>query len=495
MSLRGDAARAALGTSVSRVLGLAREVALAHFFGASGSLDAFWIAFLIPNILRRLLGEGGISIAFVPTYLREERAGRGREFLGAILSFSLIVLPLLCLFGSLLAPKYVPLLAAGFPPERLALSSRLAQVLFPFLGLVGFAALFGGLLNVKGRFFLPAVSPALFSLGAIAGAALSVHAAEPVFALVLGILGGSFLQVFLLAFPLRGELALGRPWHPGLREVGRRLLPALAGLVLAEVNALVDNRLASGLTPGSISMLQYAMRLFQLPLGVVAASVGMAILPRLSRDVLGGNTDSLRRGIADGVETVLGWVLPAMAGLLVLGRPIVAFLFGHGAFGETAVEGTYAVLAGYLVGIWGYALMHLFTRAFHALGLLRLPPVVIAVSVLVNVILDITLVRVWGVFGLAVATGISGCVGGILGGTLLWRRVRGWLPGKELLRIAVGTGVMAGTVWSFDGLVGTRLPEAGRALGGVALGILVYLPFLGRKGLRALLSGLTRRAP
>lgn len=495
MSLRRDATRAALGTAASRALGLAREVTLAHFFGATGSLDAFWIAFLVPNILRRLLGEGGIAIAFVPTYLAQERTGGGREFLRASFTFALIFFPFLCLAGSYFAPEYVPLLAAGFPPERMSLAARLARVLFPFLGLVGLASLFGGLLNIRGRFFLPSAAPALFSLGVIGGAFLSARFPEPVFALAFGALGGAFLQAVLLAFPLRGVLSLGRPWHPGLLEVGRRLLPAFAGLLLSEVNALVDNRLASGLPPGSISVLQYAMRLFQLPMGIIAASVGMAILPRLSRDVLRGDLGSLRTDLAEGVETVLAWILPAMAGLFVLGRPIVALLFGHGAFGEVAVEGTYVALVGYLVGIWGYGLVHLFTRAFHALGLLRMPPSILAASVAVNVVLDIVLVWIWGVFGLAVATGISGCVGGLLAGWLLRRRIRGWIPGKGLVRIAVGTGVMAGAVWAFDRFVGDGLPELARVVSGVSLGILAYLPFLGRRNLWAMMAGLIRKAP
>ncbi|NOX44755.1 MAG: murein biosynthesis integral membrane protein MurJ [Caldiserica bacterium] len=495
MSLRADATRAALGTAVSRMFGLAREAVLAHFFGATGSLDAFWIAFLIPNILRRLLGEGGVSIAFVPTYLREEREGREGEFLRAAFTFALVVLSLLCILGSYIAPKFVPLLAAGFPPDRLLLASGLARVLFPFLGFVGIAALFGGLLNIKGYFFLPAISPALFSLGAIVGAALSPGTASPVFALALGVLAGAAGQAALLAVPLRRILRLGKPWHPGLVEVGRRLVPAFAGLLLSEVNALVDNRLASGLAPGSISVLQYGMRLFQLPMGVIAASVGMAILPRLSRASLYGDDASLRRGLAEGVEAVLAWILPAMAGLLVLGKPIVGFLFGHGAFGNVAVAGTYAALAGYLVGIWGYALIHLFTRAFHALGLLRLPPLVVGVSAVVNVILDLVLVGVWGVFGLAVATGLSGCVGGILAGSLLWRRVRGWVPVWGLLRIVAGTGIMAGAVWAFDRWVGAGIPEFARVFGGMAVGILSYAPFLGRKALRALWIGLGRGSP
>jgi putative peptidoglycan lipid II flippase len=478
-----------MGTAASRVLGLAREVTLAHFFGATGALDAFWIAFLIPNILRRLLGEGGIAIAFVPTYLRQEREGKGAEFLRAALSFALILFPLICAVGAYLAPKYVPLLAAGFPPPRLSLAAGLSRVLFPFLGLVGLGAMFAGLLNIRGYFFLPAVSPVFFSLGAIIGALLSPYVAGSAYALAGGILGGALLQVILLSFPLRRELRLGLPWHPGLVEVGKRLIPALAGLLLSELNALVDNRLASGLPAGSVSVLQYGMRLFYLPMGIIVASVGMAILPRLSRDAMGADPEALRRGLREGMELVLTWVLPATAGLLLLGRPIIGFLFGHGAFGAAAVEGTYRALAGYLVGLWGYALLHIFTRAFHALGLLGLPPLILGISVGVNVALDLTLVGIWGVFGLSLATGISGCVGGILAGVLLWRRIPGWLPGKELFLRLFGVAVMAGAVYGVDRYGGVHLGEFGRVAVGVVLGIIVYLPFTGRHSIRSVAKG------
>jgi len=489
MSLRANAFRAALGTAASRVLGLVREVTLAHFFGATGALDAFWIAFLIPNILRRLLGEGGVAIAFVPTYLRQEQEGKGTEFLRAAFSFVLILFAFVCAAGAWLAPRYVPLLAGGFPAQRLSLATGLSRVLFPFLGFMGLGAMFAGLLNVRGYFFLPAVSPVLFNIGAITGALISPYFGGSIYVLAGGILGGALLQVLLLSLPLRRELRLGVPWHPALVEVGKRLLPALAGLLLSELNALVDNRLASGLPAGSISVLQYGLRLFHLPMGIIVASIGTAILPRLSRDAMEANTEALQRGLREGVELVLIWVLPAIAGLLVLGRPIIGFLFGHGAFGALAVEDTYRALAGYLVGLWGYALLHIFTRAFHALGLLQLPPLILGLSVWVNVVLDLALVGIWGVFGLSLATGISGCVGGVLAGVLLWRRIPGWLPGRGIFFRLFGTALMAGIVYGLDRYVGVHLGEFGRVSLGVILGVIVYLPFAGRHSIRVALRG------
>lgn len=491
MGLHGEAFRAALGTGISRVLGLVREVSLAHFFGASGELDAFWIAFLVPNILRRLFAEGGISLAFIPVYLRAEREGEGRGFLRASLSFSLLFFPLLCLLGAAAAPLYVPLLAGGFPMERIELASHLARTLFPFLGLVGLAALFSGLLNVRGSFLLPSLSPAFLSLGAIAGAAAAGGLGLSVEALVFGFLAGGLLQVLVLAFPLRGELSLGRPWHPGLLEVGRRLLPALAGLVLAEINAIVDNRLASALEPGAISVLQYGMRLFQLPLGVVAVSVGVAALPRLSRRALERRWGEFGKELRRGVSLSLGLVLPAMAGLAALGEPIIGLLFGHGAFGGTEVARTYGVLLGYVVGIWGYALMHLFARSFHALGLVRYPVVAGGVAVATNVVLDIALAGPLGAFGLALATGIAGCVGAALSGALLQRKVKGFMPWGEIIRFLVGALVMGGAVRALDvSLLLLGAPEAARALVGMAAGLALYLPFFGTGNLRGLLRGI-----
>ncbi len=490
MGLHGEAFRAALGTGISRLLGLVREVSLAHFFGASGVLDAFWVAFLVPNILRRLFAEGGVSLAFIPVYLKAEREGEGREFLRGALSFSLVFFPLLCLIGAAMAPLYIPVLAGGFPAERIRQASGLAMALFPFLGLVGISALLSGLLNVRGSFLLPSVSPAVLSLGAIGGAAAAGFLGLSVRALVWGFLAGGAIQVLILSLPLRGVLSLGRPWHPGLLEVGRRLLPALVGLVLAEMNAIVDNRLASGLEPGAISVLQYGMRLFQLPLGVVAVSVGVAALPRLSRSALEGMWDSFRGELRQGISLALGLVLPAMAGLAALGMPIIGLLFGHGAFGDMDVARTYSVLLGYIVGAWGYALMHIFSRSFHALGLVGYPVRAGGVAVVTNIVLDLTLVGTLGLFGLALATGISGCVGAVISGWYLMRRVRGFFPWTMAVRFAVGALVMGALVYFVDSRLLWRFPEAVRVAGGVALGAAVYLPFFGRSNFKGLLRGI-----
>lgn len=471
-SYRGDVCRAALGTGLSRVLGLVRDVAVAHVFGATAAYDAFWIAFFVPQLLRRLLGEGGLAAAFLPVYIQTEPDSQASLARSAFLAL-LIFMPPLCLAGSLLAPWYIPILAAGFPPEKLALAVWLGRWLFPFIGFVSLSALAGGILNAHGRFLAPALAPAVLNLGMILGAVgLSRAFDPPIFGLVVGVLVGGAGMLILQAPFLRGHL--GGPWgppHPALSEVGSRLLPILGGLVMAEANALVDNRLASYLADGSIAVLQYAMRLFQLPIGVFAVSVTTVALPRLSRaaQVPG---EAFAKELRHGFTLTAALMLPALAGLLALGRPIVALLFEHGAFTATDTSRTYGALLGYLSGLWAYALMYLFSRALYSLGRPGIPVLTGAVAVLVNVGLDLWWVGPWGTFGLALATGVAGWVNALLLGVVVWRLRSGWVSPRPVLSAAIASAVMGVAVAALDrwgGLAGWA-----EVLLGVALGIGLY---------------------
>ncbi len=443
MALLGDALKAGLGTGISRVMGLGREIALAHFFGATGELDAFFVAFLIPHLLRRLFGEGGLAAAFLPRYVQALKEGEGERFRRASLSFALLFFPAICLLGTALVPLYVPLLAGGFPVERLELAISLSRALFPFIGLVGFAALLTGILNAHGRFFLPSLGPAFLSLGLMAGALASCFFHPPVYGLVVGLLFGGGLQVLSQLLLLRGKLALGWPWHPGFRDIGRRMGPVLFGLFVAELNAMVDNRLASGLPGGSISVLQYGMRLFQFPIGIIAVSVATAILPRLSRHGAHGEWDAFRKELQRGTEILLFLILPATAGLYLIGGPTVHLLFRHGAFSSGAAVETIRVLEGYGVGLWGYGLVYLLSRAFYALGRPFVPALSGALAVATNIVLDIALVGPWGTFGLAIATGIAGALDATVQGVLLWRAIPGWISGTTVLQAFRYGGIVA----------------------------------------------------
>jgi len=473
----GDVLRGTLGTGMARGVGLAREAALAHVFGASSAYDAFLIAYFIPHLLRRLLGEGGLAAAFLPLYVRAEQRGEGAPFARATLISLLFILVPVCTLGSLLAPWYIPLLAAGFPPEKLSLAVSLAKWVFPFLALSSLSALAGGVLNAHGRFFLPALAPAILSLATILGALiLSRSFSLPILGVVVGVLlGGAGMVVFQLPWAAghlqgEGEVRLGE-----LKEMGRRLLPVLGGLAVAEVNLLVDNRLASFLADGSVAVLQYAMRLFQLPVGMLAVSVATAALPRLSREALRASDTGFFASLSKGVGLGAALLLPAMAGLLVLGRPTVILLFQHGAFTQADTVRTSGALFAYLSGLWAYGLVYLFSRAFYALGRPGVPVLTAAVAVGINIGLDLWWVGPWGTFGLALATGVAGWADALLQGWLLWRQRRGWIPYRTILGAFVATGGMALLLWACDRAFLAQLGPWGEVLCGVPLGVVIYV--------------------
>ncbi len=476
--LTGDVLRAALGTGLSRVFGLGRDIAVAHVFGATGAYDAFLAAFFVPNLLRGLLAEGGLAASFLPVYGRALAQGRGRAVASHTLSAMLVLLPLICGLGAWAARWYIPLLAAGFPEDQLQLAVTLGRWMFPFLGFVSLAALAGGILNANGKFFLPALSPALPNLAMIGAALLlTPFVRPPIAALVFALLAGAAGQLALQLPLLRGHVGpLPRPWppRPELGQMARRLLPVLGGVAMAEVNVLVDTRLASYLAEGAIATLQYAMRLFQLPIGVVAVSVAAAVLPRFARsspEGMGGPFgDALRQGL--GLGTIL--ILPAMAGLLALGRPIVALLFEHGAFSAEDTTRTYAALAAYLSGLWAYTLIYLFSRAFYGLGTPVLPVLTGTLAVAANIALDLLWVGRWGTFGLALATGVAGWINALTMGLLLWRRGRGWVPLRPMLAAAASATLMGLLVSAADRFFFASYGPWVQVLAGVPLGLMLY---------------------
>jgi len=476
--LTGDALRAALGTAVSRVFGLGRDVAIAHVFGATAAYDAFLAAFFVPNLLRGLLGEGGLAAAFLPVYGRAQSRGQPQVVAAHTFSALLVLLPIVSALGAWTARWYVPLLAAGFPDEQLQLAVTLGRWIFPVLGLVSLASLASGILNANGRFFVPALSPALPNVAMIGGALLLAPLVRPsIGALVFGLLAGAGGMLLIQLPFLRGHVGpLPRPWppRPELREMGKRLLPVLGGVAMAEVNVLVDTRLASYLAEGAISTLQYAMRLFQFPIGIVAVSVATAALPRFARNasegLQGPFRDALRQGL--GLGTLL--ILPAMAGLLALGRPIIQLLFEHGAFTAHDSARTYAALAAYLSGVWAYTMVYLFSRAFYGLGRPAIPVLTGSLAVAVNIGLDIWWVEPWGTFGLALATGLAGWVNALALGLLLLRRGRGWFPWPPVLGAAAGAATLGLTLAAADRWFLSPHGPWVQVFVGVPLGVAVY---------------------
>jgi putative peptidoglycan lipid II flippase len=468
----------AVATGISRVFGLFRDAAIADRFGASGVYDAFLIAFFVPIFLRQLLAEGALSTAFIPVYTEAmiEKTDADR-FASNLLSLLLVLFPLVVAAGILLAPVYLPFLASGFPPQRLALSIHLTRILFPFIALVGFAAVFMGILNAHHRFFPAAFAPVLFNLGMITGALVlsPCFPSQPIEGLALGaLLGGAGQLLYqvpaLVKTGFRFRFTL-RPVHPGIRAMARLMLPAVFGLAVTQVNLLVDNKIASYLPGGAISSLQYAMRLFQLPLGVFAVSIATALLPRFSADLTRGDEHRFAARLTDGVSATAFILLPAMVGLYAIGPGVIRLLFEHGSFTPADALRTGSALFYYLAGVFPYGLIVLFTRAFYALGRTRVPLVASVCAMAANVAFDLLLVGPMKVGGLALATSIAGAVDALV---LAWFLRRYLVAERRVIaqwaKIALGAGLVFVVAWGMGRLAGggTWLPVLAPLLAGIA---------------------------
>jgi len=492
--LARDVLLMALATGISRVFGLFRDVTIADRFGASGAYDAFLVAFFLPHFLRQLLAEGALSTAFVPVFTESLIADKeANRFASNVLSILIILFPIIVALGILLAPYYLPFLASGFSEEKLALSIHLARILFPFIALMGFAAVFMGILNAHHRFFAASFAPVLFNLGMISGALFlsSSFSLEPIYGLALGALLGGAGQLLFQIPALRGvgfhfHFTL-TPLHPGIRQMGRLMIPALLGLAVTQINLLVDNKIASHLGDGGISSLQYAMRLFQLPLGVFAVSIASALLPRFSAALARGEHDRFSAHIKDGISSSTFILLPAMVGLYAIGPDVIRLLFEHGSFSLPDTLRTAHALSYYLIGVLPYGLMYIFTRAFYAIGRTTLPLLASCCAVAANIAFDLLLVGPMREGGLALATSIAGSVNVAILFLFLWRTIH---PDGILLRrlgkIALGSGLVFAVAWATRQSIG----EGSRALAvflPTLLGITFYLVYARASGLWDLL--------
>ena len=446
----------ALATLISRVFGLFREISIADRFGLGPALDAFLIAIYLPNSLRLLFAEGALSTAFVPIYtgasLNDNDAAR---FANNVLSLLLIIFPILVIAGVLLAPLYLPFFASGFPAEKLALAVHLTQAVFPFIALIGFAAAFMGILHAHHRFFAAASAPILYNVGMILGALFltRLFPVQPVYGLVVGALLGAGGQLFLqwslvhrLGFRFRFTLF---PLHPGIRQMARLMLPVLLALSVMQINLLVDNKLASHLDDGAVSALQYAMRLFQLPLGVFAVSVATAFLPHFSTALTRKDGERFNAHLSEGFSQTAFLLLPAMAGLLAIGTGVIRLLFQHGQFTAADTLRTATVLRYYVAGIFPYGLVYLFTRAFYAMRRPLIPVLASCAAVGTNVAFDLLLVGTLKEGGLALSTSLAGVVNAGVLILFLWPRMpQETLLVKRLGKILLGAGLVFAAAWA-----------------------------------------------
>ena len=404
------AMRMMAGTLVSRVLGLVREMLTAALFGATRQLDAFFVAYTLANLSRQLLAEGALSASFVPVFSRT-LASDGRDSAKRLADEALTILIFGCsavvAAGIILSPFLVNVMAPGFAPEERAVAVTLTRMMFPFLMLVSVGALAMGVLNSLGSFFIPAIAPALSNLAYIIFL-LATKSHLSVWNLAFAVLtGGAFhmlLQVYWcsrLKFTLRPRRpSLG---DPQLRSMMALFLPYAAGLSLNQLNPVISRMLGSFLDGGSISVLTYADRVLQLPLGLFVIAISQAVLPVLSRQDP-NDTASFCDFVRGAMRFNLFVVLPVAAGLCIVSHEVVHLLFFRGAFSEWAWHATGTALSLYALGLPGMASSTVIMRAIYARRMPRAAVLVTGVTVAVNLAASVILMRRFAYAGLAAAS-------------------------------------------------------------------------------------------
>ena len=389
-------------TLASRITGLLRDVVTGYYFGAGTAADAFFVAFRLPNLLRRFVGEGAMSVAFIPVfteYLGQRSAAEAERALRAIATCLAAIVAVVTVLGIVLAPFWVDLLAPGFSaqPEAMALTVELTRWLFPYLWLISLVALLSGFLNALRHFLAPALAPVLLNLAMIGCAvALVPVLPHPIFALVWGVLLGGVLQLAVQVVPLAwrgiGMAPLWQPQHPAVGRVLRLLGPSTLGAAAYQINVMVSTSVASVLPAGSVAALWYAGRIFEFPIGLVAVAIGTAALPSFAEQAVRGAHDELRRSLSFAVALTTVLAVPASLALLVLARPITAVLLQHGAFGADDVQRTAVALQAYAVGLWPLAIVRVIVPAFYALRDVRTPVLAACAALAANALASLALI-------------------------------------------------------------------------------------------------------
>ena len=437
--LARSAGVAGAATMTSRVLGVVREQVLAAYFGAGNAMDAFNVAFRIPNLVRDLFAEGAMSAAFVPTFTRR-LTNEGKESawrLGNnVITALLLVTALLVALGLIFAEPLVRAFAGDYAdvPGKLELTILLTRIMLPFLILVALAAAFMGMLNSLHRFFIPSLSPAMFNVGTIICTLLLVpvmprFGLHAITAVGIGTVVGGLLQAAIQLPTLAREGYRYRPMldpqDEGLRRVLVLMGPGTIGLAATQVNVFVNTILAAGAGTGAVSWLNYAFRLMYLPIGLFGVSIATASVPAVSRHAAQNDRPGIRRTVADALSLMLMLNVPATVGLIVLSAPIIRVIFERRAFTPGDTAATAVALQFYAIGLIGYSVVRIASPTFYALNESRTPVKVSMASVLINAVLNIALVRVMGYRGLALGTSVAALINAVTLIILLRRRLDG----------------------------------------------------------------------
>ncbi len=457
-------AKVGSNTMLSRVLGFVRDLVFAHIFGANANTDAFFVAFKIPNFLRRLFAEGSFSVAFVPV-LAEYKARRSldelKQFVNNVSGTLGGILLLVTILGVLGAPVLVMIFAPGFigVEGKMHLAADMLRLTFPYLLFISLTAFAGSILNSYDRFGIPAFTPVLLNLVLIGCALwLSPQMERPIVALAWGVLLAGMVQ-FLFQLPFLKQLGLlpkfrFAPRDEGVRRIVRLMLPAIFGVSVTQLNLLLDTLIASFLQNGSISWLYYSDRLMEFPLGILGVGLATVILPNLSHK----HATESPEGFSHTLNWALRWVLllgvPCAVGLFMLAGPMIATLFQSEVFLPKDVAMAQRSLMAYSLGLLPFIMIKVLAPGFYARQDTKTPVKIAIIAMVTNMVFNIILVFPLAHAGLALATTLSACINA----SLLFRGLRmeevfkpesGW--SGMILRGLVASAVMGGVLYVMGG--------------------------------------------
>jgi putative peptidoglycan lipid II flippase len=480
-------------TMGSRVLGFVRDMLIAGFLGAGQVSDVFFVALQFPNIFRRLFAEGAFNAAFVPLFAGElERHGRAaaRLFAERVFGVMLLVLLVLSALVEIFMPEVMSLVAGGFAddPEKFRLAVDFARLTFPYLLFVSLAAMLGGILNTLERFVAAAAVPILLNIiliGVLTGVAAG-WIADPGRTMSWGVAVAGVTQFVWLAIacaragllPVVPRLVMG----PNVRRLFVLMGPGVLGAGVYQINVLIGVRLASELPEGSVSFLYFADRVNQLPLGVVGAAVGVALLPLLARQLKSGDTAAARDSQNRAIEFSMLLTMPAAAALLVIPAPVITVLFQRGAFDAGDAAATSAALAAFALGLPAYVLIKALAPGFFAREDTATPVKVAAVALIASVAMALALMPFLAHVGIALATALSAWFNAGALAILLYRRgllVPDARLVARLVRIVAAAALMAAALWAgslllADMLVDSNLAGVAALAGLVGFGVLAF---------------------
>jgi putative peptidoglycan lipid II flippase len=500
-SQTGTIARAAgtvsLAVLASRILGLVREQVFAGLFGAGLAFDAFVVAFRIPNLLRDLFAEGALSSAFVTVFTDyDQRLGQEQTWQLAnnvVFCFTLL-LSLLVMAGMWFAPDLVGVMAPDFGtvPGKLGLTTLMTRIMFPFLILVSLAALAMGVLNSKGKFFVPSLASSFFNLGSVVtGVALALAAPRfgmaPIVGMAWGTLVGGLLQL-MVQVPLLWRVGFRLRWvmqlrEPGLLRIVKLMLPAMVGLSATQINIFINTFYASSCAQGSVSWLNYAYRLFHLPMGLFGVALMVATLPVVSRHAANRDLPALQDALNSSLSLGILVTMPAACGLIFLAQPIIGLIYQHGLFTAVDTQQTAAALALYSLGLVAFAGVKIIVPVYYALDDTRIPVLGSFLTVAANLcIIHLTLAALQH-RAIALSTSLSVILNFIFLAAVLYRKLSGLKVRGLILTLVKVTGASLimglavywlqphAAAWLGTGLVGQALGLAGV----IAIGMGLYV--------------------